>query len=183
MVKQQAAACLALARCARDHDHRRLLGECGRDRVHHVERAGAVGDRGDAEAAMRARSGVSGEADGRLVAERVQRQPAGFLDLGEQREREVAGDAEYLVCAVCGERGEQRLGDVHAHARVGRQRGVRGRAAPARAASRCSRRCASETNSSRSGSIALRAESMPTMRPPSTTGRWRKPFSCMISSA
>ena len=50
MVQEQARAALGPAGRARDHDHRRLLGEGAGDGVDQVEGAGAVGHRGHADA-------------------------------------------------------------------------------------------------------------------------------------
>ena len=100
VMEQQAAARLAGARRAGDDHDRRFLGERRGHRIDHVERAGAVGDRRDAERGVHARGGVGGEADGWLVAQRVQRQDAGFLDDLEERQREIPGDAEDLLRAM-----------------------------------------------------------------------------------
>ena len=100
MVQQEARAALGPAGGAGDHDHRRLLGEGAGDRVDQVEGAGAVGDRGHADRAAEPPGGIGGEAHGRLVAQRVQRQDAALLDHLEERQREVAGDAEDLAGAV-----------------------------------------------------------------------------------
>ena len=56
---------------------------------------------------------VRGEPNRRLVAQRVQRQDRRFLDDLEERQHEVAGDAEDLLRAVVAERVQQGLADVH----------------------------------------------------------------------
>ena len=63
MVQQEAARALARARRAGDHHHRRALRVGAGDRVDEVERAGAVGDDRNAEAAVVARRRVGREAD------------------------------------------------------------------------------------------------------------------------
>ena len=113
VVQPEAHAPFGRAGSARDHRHGRLLGVGGGDRVDHVERTRAVGDRGDAERAAVARRGVGGEADRRLVAERVQRQDARALDFAEERQREVARDAEDFSGAVVLECGEQGVCELH----------------------------------------------------------------------
>jgi hypothetical protein len=59
MVQQQAGARLALARSAREHHQRRLLGIGGGDRIDHVERPGAVSHGRDAEPHVGARREAS----------------------------------------------------------------------------------------------------------------------------
>jgi hypothetical protein len=109
MVQLQPAGRLVRGRRARQHDQRHALGVGTGDRVDEVERAGAVGHGGDAEPAARTRRRVGGEADGRLVRQRDQRQHAGAFDLAEQRQREVAGNAEHLGRAAAREGVQQLL--------------------------------------------------------------------------
>ena len=113
MVQQQAGTRLALARPARDHYQRRLLGIGRRHRVDHVQRPGAVGHRRNAQRAIDARRGIGREADPGLVRERVQRQDLRLFDDAEVRQREVAGNAEDLAGAVGLEGMQQGFGEVH----------------------------------------------------------------------
>ena len=113
VVQEEAALRLGRTRPARDHDQRRLLGVGPGDRVDHVERARPVGDGRDAELLAVAAGGVGREADGGLVAERVERQRAVVLDDPEERQREVAGDAEDLLGPVVLQRLEQGLAEPH----------------------------------------------------------------------
>ena len=100
VMQQEAAGALARTRRARNHDNRRAFRIGARDGIDQIERAGAIGHHGDAETAMVARRGVRREAHRRLMAQREVRQDVAFLDDLEQRQHEVAGNAEYLVGAV-----------------------------------------------------------------------------------
>ncbi len=100
VVQRQAAARLAAARRTRDHHQRRFLGVGRRDRVDHVERTGAVGDDRHAWRAADTCRRVRRESDRGLVAQRVQRQQPRLFDDLEERQHEVAWDAEHLPGAV-----------------------------------------------------------------------------------
>ena len=113
VMEQKAAAALGRRRRARDHHHRRALGAGAGDRVDQVEGAGAVGDRSHAEPAADPRRAIRREAHARLVAQRVQRQNARFLDHLEERQSEIAGDSEDPGRTVVLERMEERFGEVH----------------------------------------------------------------------
>ena len=117
VVQQQPRAALVGAGRARDHDHRRLLREGRGDRVHEVEGPGAVGDGGHRGRAAHARRRVRGEAHRRLVGQRVEGQPPVRDDRVEERQREVAGDAEDLAGPRAFQRAEQRRRDGGLHAR------------------------------------------------------------------
>ena len=110
VMQQEAAGSLARAGRARDHHHRRALRIGARDRIDDIEGAGAVGHDGDAEAAVIARRRIRCETDGRLVAQREIRQDVAFFDDLEQRQHEIAGNAEDLAGAVILQRGEQSMG-------------------------------------------------------------------------
>ena len=112
-MEQEAAAALGRRGRARDHHDRRALGAGAGDRVDQVERAGAVGHRGDAEAAADPRRAVGREPHARLVRERMQRQDARLLDHLEQRQSEIARDAEDPGRTVILERVQQGLSEVH----------------------------------------------------------------------
>ena len=111
VVQQEPARALARARRAGDHHHRRALRIGAGDRIDQVEGAGAVGDDRDAEAAMVARRRIGREADRRLMAQRVVRQDPAFLDHLEQRQHEIARDAEDLAGPVILQPVEQRGGE------------------------------------------------------------------------
>ena len=111
MMQQEAAGALARARRAGDHHHRRALGIGAGDRIDQVEGAGAIGDHGNAEAAVIAHGGIGGEADRRLMAEGELRQDAGLFDHLVERQHEIARDAEDLPRAVILQALEQRGGE------------------------------------------------------------------------
>ena len=94
VVDEDAARALVLARAAGEHQHRRLLGVGGGDRVDHVEGAGAVGDAGHPRRRTRARRAAGREADPGLVGEGAQGDPRVLVDHLAQAQDEVAGDAE-----------------------------------------------------------------------------------------
>ena len=71
MVQEQARARLALAGRAGNDDDRRFLRVGPGHRVDEVERARPVSDGRDAQRAVHSRRGIGGEADRRLVGERV----------------------------------------------------------------------------------------------------------------
>lgn len=118
VMQQEAARALARARRAGDHHHGRALRVGAGDCIDQVERAGPIGDHGDAQALVIARGRVGREADPRLVAQRVVRQDARFLDRLVERKDEIARDAENLARAVLLQALEQR----------GRERGHASRA-------------------------------------------------------
>ena len=113
VVQQQAAGRLVRRRRARQHHQRHAFGIGASHRVDQVEGTGAIGHGGHAQTAARARRGVGREADAGLVRQRVQRQQRRALDLAEQRQREVAGDAEDFGGAACLQRLQQAFGEVH----------------------------------------------------------------------
>ncbi|OIQ74719.1 hypothetical protein GALL_436210 [mine drainage metagenome] len=113
VVQQQPAGGLVRGRRARQHDQRHAFGVGAGQRVDQVEGAGAVSHRGHAQPAAQPRRGVGGEADRRFVRQRVQRQDAGAFDFTEQRQREVAGNAEHFGGAPAAKRLEQALRQVH----------------------------------------------------------------------
>jgi hypothetical protein len=106
-MQQEARDALARAGRARDHHDGRSLGIGARDGVDEVEGTGAIGDDGNAQAAVIARGGICRESHRRLMAQGDIRQDAALLDHLEQRQHEISGDAEDLACTMISERGEQ----------------------------------------------------------------------------
>jgi hypothetical protein len=100
MVEQQAAPQLVGAGRAGDHHQRALFRIRAVDRVDQIERAGAIGDRGDPQGLADPRRRIRRETDPRLVAQRIKRQDAVFLDHLEEGQREIAGYAEYMFRAA-----------------------------------------------------------------------------------
>ena len=113
VVQLVAARGFVRGRRARQHDQRHPLGVGAGHGVHEVEGAGAIGDRGHAEAAAHARGRVGREADRRFVRKRVERQDPAALDFAEQGQGEVAGDAEHFGRAAALQGLEEALGQVH----------------------------------------------------------------------
>ena len=107
MVQQQSGACLTLARSARQHHQRRLLGEGCCNCVDHVQGTGTIGDRRHAQCAVDARRCVRRKPNRRLVREGVQRQNPGLFNDPEIGQGEVTGYAKYLARAVRLERVQQ----------------------------------------------------------------------------
>ena len=118
VVQQEAAGRFVRGRRAGQHDQRHAFGIGAGHGIDQVERAGTIGDGGHAEAAAGARCGIGGEADARLVRQRVQRQQLRVFDLAEQRQREVARDAEDLARAARLQCLQQASGEVHAFTAV-----------------------------------------------------------------
>jgi hypothetical protein len=116
VVQQQARMRLHLARAAGQHHQRHALGIGAGHGVDGVERARAVGDGHHADAAVHARGRIGGKAQAGLVAERDQGQDGAFLDLLEQRQDEVTGNAEDLARAVVLERAQQGQAEGHGKA-------------------------------------------------------------------
>ena len=100
MVQQQTAPQLVGAGRAGDHHQRALFRIGAVDRVDQIERAGAIGDRGDPQGLADPRRRIRREADPRLVAQGVQRQDARLLDHLEKRQRKIAGNAENMFRAA-----------------------------------------------------------------------------------
>ncbi len=113
VVQHQARVRLDLAGAAGQDDQRRALGIGAGHGVDDVERARAVGDRHHAQAAVHARGGVGGKAQRGLVAQRHQGEDVAFLDLLEQRQDEVAGNAKNFLRAVVLEGAQQREAEGH----------------------------------------------------------------------
>ena len=113
VMQQQSARRFAAPRSARDHHQRRFFGVRAGNRVDHIERTRAIGDGCHAGRARNARRRIGREADGGLVAQRVQGQNRGLLDHLEKRQYEIAGDAEDLARAVIYQCMEKRLGKIH----------------------------------------------------------------------
>jgi hypothetical protein len=113
MVQLQETPAFVQAGRAGDHHQRHLLGVCGGDGVQHVERARAVGHERGGRRRGDARGRVRREADGGLVAQRVQRQLAPRPGRLEQRQRKVARNAEQLLHAVIGQALQQCFRELH----------------------------------------------------------------------
>jgi hypothetical protein len=119
VVQQQSRAGLSLAGRARYDDDGRLFRVRARHGVHDIERSRAIGDGGHAERAVRSRRRVRGEADRRLVRERIERKDPRGLDDLEEGQREIAGDAEDLSGAVGLKRVQQGFGELHLRSGAG----------------------------------------------------------------
>ncbi len=116
VVQPPARRALGNARRARHHDDRHPLRVAARDRVHEIERPRAPGRDRDREAAPEPRCRVRREADGRLVAQRVERQRPALLHDLEERQHEIARDAEDLARPMLAQRIQQGAAERRAHA-------------------------------------------------------------------
>ena len=74
MVQEQPGARFALARPAGENDQRRFFGIRRGNGVDHVQRAGAIGDGGDAQPHVGTRRSIGSKADGRFVRQGIERQ-------------------------------------------------------------------------------------------------------------
>ncbi len=108
VMQHEAARALARAWRARDDDDRRALRVGARDGIDEVEGPGPEGHDRDAEARVIARRRVGREAHAGLMAQRVVRQDPALLDHLEERQHEVARNAEDLARAVVLEALQQR---------------------------------------------------------------------------
>ena len=98
---------LGSPRRPRNHHQRRFFRVRRGHGVDHVEGARPIGDGGHPEGAAIAPGGIGGKPDARLMAQGMERQDIGLLDGAEERQGEIAGDAEDFTGAIVFERRQQ----------------------------------------------------------------------------
>ena len=100
VVDEHARLFLQAARTSGNHHQRRLFGVRAGHRIDHVQTAGAVGDKADAEPIADSRGAIGCKTDRRLVAQRDELKSPIVLEGVVEVQHEVARDAEDVADAV-----------------------------------------------------------------------------------